>query len=231
MTRELEKNIQAYRTDDAVEKYSYYGLYPNERYLFEKYFPQGSTILDLACGAGRTTLRLHEFGYTVKGYDLSDRLIESAKKRFPNLDLHIGNYCDISEPDQSYDNILISHNGLDYAYPESARVQAIKECARVIRPGGCLIMSSHNIKSLHFSPYYLGRRIPWMLKNSLKAFSQRSYVLDLGMHTFFCSASYCVKQFSEHGFVIKEIIGFRSSHNKLFNRFISPYIHYVFQRN
>jgi SAM-dependent methyltransferase len=230
MTHELEKNIQAYRTDEAVEKYAYYGLYPNERYLFDKYFQPGSAVLDLACGAGRTTLRLHELGYEVRGYDLSDRLIESAKKRFPALDLRIGNYCEIPEADKSYDNILISHNGLDYAYPESARVQAIKECARVIRRGGYLIMSSHNIKSLHFSPYYLGRRTPWMLRNSLKAFRARAYVFDLGMYTFFCSASYCVGQFSEQGFAIKEIIGFRSSHNKLFNKFISPYIHYVFQR-
>jgi 2-polyprenyl-3-methyl-5-hydroxy-6-metoxy-1,4-benzoquinol methylase len=77
MSNPLELNKEAYRTSEAIEKYSHYGLYPNE-----KYFEKDKFILDLACGAGRTTLRLTELGYKVKGVDLSDVLIDYARKRF-----------------------------------------------------------------------------------------------------------------------------------------------------
>src|SRR5690606_21057041 len=42
--------------------------------------PQGSTVLDLCCGMGRHSLALHEFGYRVTGIDLSEVLLEEAKK-------------------------------------------------------------------------------------------------------------------------------------------------------
>mgnify|MGYP000751145590 CR=1 FL=1 len=230
MSKQSDINRDAYLSDEAEEKYSHYGLYPNERYLFEKFFSKDKFILDLACGAGRTTLRLTELGYRAKGVDLSDKLIALAKRRFAELPFEVGDYCDIHEEDQSSDNILISHNGLDYAHPESQRLKAIAECARVIKPGGIFILSSHNIKSLHFSPYFLKERKIWMIKNTFSAFREKAYIMDLGMHTFYCSPKYCINQITDHGFKIKEVIGFRHSHNTLFNKYVSPYNHYVFQR-
>jgi ubiquinone/menaquinone biosynthesis C-methylase UbiE len=156
MAKDKQKvNIDAYRTEEASEKYSNYALYPNEKYLFQKYYAPGTSILDLACGAGRTTVRLYEMGYKVKGVDISDILINAAKKRFSHILFEEGDYTKIMEKDSSYDNILISHNSLDYAFPEDKREKAISECARVLRKGGTLLMSSHNIKSLHFSPFLL----------------------------------------------------------------------------
>ncbi|HUQ66134.1 MAG TPA: class I SAM-dependent methyltransferase [Flavitalea sp.] len=230
MNNEAQINAEAYRTEEAIEKYSHYGLYPNERYLFEKYFSKDKFILDLACGAGRTTLRLNELGYQVKGVDLSDKLIEIARTRFPSIRFETGNYCDIQEYDASVDNILISHNGLDYAYPETQRIKAISECARVIKQGGYFIFSGHNIKSLHFSPYYLKGRCLWLMKNTIRAFYNKAYIYDLGMYTFYSSPSYCANQVVNKGFELKEIIGFRNSNNLLFNKYISPYNHFVFQK-
>jgi len=66
MENKAQINIESYRTDEAIEKYSHYNLYANEKYLFNKYFQKGKTILDLACGGGRTTVRLFEMGYQVK---------------------------------------------------------------------------------------------------------------------------------------------------------------------
>jgi SAM-dependent methyltransferase len=230
MKSKLDVNIASYRSDEAVEKYSNYGLYPNEKLLFGKYFRKNSSILDLACGAGRTTLRLHELGYQVKGSDLSDPLIELARKRFPQISFTVDSFTDIHEESSSFDNVLISHNGLDYAYPEEQRLKAISECARVLRDDGILIISSHNIKSLHFSPYYLKESKWWMLKNMLKAFYSRAYIRNLGMWTFFCSPAYCIRQVESFGFRLEEMMGFRSSTNHFFNTYLSPYNHYVFRK-
>ncbi len=230
MDDKLKANIEAYKTNEAIEKYSQYGLYPNERYLFEKYFKKEDPILDLACGAGRTTVRLHELGYSVKGVDLSAPLIEIAKKRFPAILFETGSYTDIKENSQSFGNILISHNGLDYAYPESERIKALSECARVIKKGGHFIFSAHNIKSLHFSPYYFSGRKLWLLKNMFTAFLNKAYVFDLGMWTFYSSPRYCIKQVEQFNFRLVEMIGFKNSDNMLFNTYVSPYNHFVFRK-
>ena len=129
----VQNNIEHYRTDDALETYSHYNLMYEETYLIPKYFLTGSSVLDLACSAGRTTVRLYELGYKVKGIDLSDILINAAKKRFPYIHFETGSYCEINEENNSFDNILVSYNGLDYAYPEDQREKALSEFARVIK--------------------------------------------------------------------------------------------------
>lgn len=230
MDNKLSTNEEAYKTEEAIDKYSQYFLYPNEKHLVKKYFKKDQTILDLACGAGRTTVRLHEMGFKVKGTDLSDVLIGIAQKRFPYINFECGSYSDIKEADASFENILISHNGLDYAYPESERIKALKECARVLKPGGHLIFSTHNIKSLHFSPFYLKERKIWMLKNTIRAFKVHDYIYDLRMWTYYTSPSYCIKQVESTGLKFVEMIGFRSSANKFFNTYFSPYIHFVFKK-
>jgi ubiquinone/menaquinone biosynthesis C-methylase UbiE len=226
-------NLEAYRTDDAIEKYSSYQLYAIEKYLFKKYYKANESILDLACGSGRTTLRLYEMGFSnVKGIDLSDVLINTAKKRFPYLQFEIGSYTDIKERDSSYDHVLISHNGLDYAYPEAEREKALSECNRVLKKNGTLILSSHNIKALHFTPYFFlhWRRAVWKFQNTFNAFRDKAYIRDLGMYTFYGSPVYVIDQVARHHFELIEVRGFRMSANGLFNKYISPYIHFVFRK-
>jgi ubiquinone/menaquinone biosynthesis C-methylase UbiE len=227
---ELAENLRLFTTTDAIDDYSVYRLDPEEKYLFAKHYKPGDRILDLACGLGRTTLRLHEMGFPVRGIDASEVFINIAKKRFPYLDLRVGSYACIEEPDSTYSHVLISFNGLDYAYPECQRITALRECARVLRSGGTLIYSSHNIKSLHlFSRCYPGR-LRWRLRNSLKAFKPQAYVLENGLHSYYASPAFVIEQTETVGFKFLEMIGFRMSTNWWFNRYFSPYIHYAFTK-
>jgi SAM-dependent methyltransferase len=61
-----EMNSAVWRSDKSLERFSLYSLRREEKYLFPKYFSAGSSVLDLACGAGRTTLCLYEMGYKVR---------------------------------------------------------------------------------------------------------------------------------------------------------------------
>lgn len=233
MDKHLIVNIEAYRTEDAAETYSSYQLFPIEKYLFGKYYREDDRILDLACGGGRTTLRLHELGYkNVKGVDLSDVLINMAQSRFPYLKFEIGSYTDLGEESGSYDHVLISHNGIDYAFPESEREKAFAECHRVLKKGGTFILSGHNIKSILFTPYAFssGSRLLWKLRNTFHGFSTKAYVYDLGMYTFYASPEYIIGRIERYGFELVEERGFRQSANKWFNKYISPYVHFVFRK-
>jgi ubiquinone/menaquinone biosynthesis C-methylase UbiE len=227
---ELAKNLEAFRTAAAIAACSVYRLFPEEEYLFNKYYEAGETVLDLACGMGRTTLLLQEMGLSVRGIDRSEIFIQLAKKRLPYLDLRVGSYDCIEETDSSFSHVLISFNGIDYAFPESQRIRAIRECARVLRPGGTFIYSSHNLKSMHwFSPCYR-HRLAWRLRYSIKAYRESAYVLEDGVHTLFASPEFVVQQTESVGLKLLEMRWFRKLGIDRFDRYFSPYIHYVFRK-
>jgi SAM-dependent methyltransferase len=227
---ELAKNRHFFTTPEAVDEYSVYRLFPEEKYLFSKYYNPGDRILDLACGLGRTTLILHEMGLCVRGVDASEVFINIAKRRFPYLDLRVGSFDFLHEPDCTYSHVLISFNGLDLAIPESQRVMALRECARVLIPGGTLIYSSHNIKFLHLFSPRRRYRLLWRLRNSLKAFKARAYVLEDGLYGLCASPEFVIQQTEGVGLRFLEMVGFNMSTNSRFNRYSSPYIHYAFRR-
>jgi ubiquinone/menaquinone biosynthesis C-methylase UbiE len=227
---ELAENLACYRTAQAVADYSVYRLYPEEEYLYLKYYKAGDAVLDLACGMGRTTLMLYEMGLSVRGVDQSALFIETAKRRMPYLDLRVGSYEQIDEPDASFPHVLISANGLDLAFPIDQRVTALRECARVLQPGGTLIYSSHNLKSLHwFSPYYRGR-LRWKFRNCLKAYKQWDYLLESGQHMFYATPEFVLQQTAGVGLKFVEMNWYRKTGFDRFDRLFSPYIHYVFEK-
>jgi ubiquinone/menaquinone biosynthesis C-methylase UbiE len=225
------RNADFFRTADAAERYSVYRLTPNEKQFAGRYYKLGDSVLDLACGAARTTLRLHEIGMRVKGIDISETLIDLARRRFPYLALEQGTYLDIREPDASWDHVLISFNGLDYAYPEENRLQALRECRRVLKPAGTLIFSSHNIKSFRASPCYLKRgEIGSLFRHAVAAFRDHAYLMDGRLCTFCGSPAYIVRQTEAQGFEYLELIGFRNSANRLLNTYAAPFIYYAFRK-
>jgi SAM-dependent methyltransferase len=228
--QQLAQNLQAFRTAEAVADLSVYRLFADEEYLFPKYYKPGETVLDLACGLGRTTLLLHEMGIQVRGVDRSEVFIEIARRRLPYLDLQVGSYDHIEEADASFSHVLISFNGIDYAFPVSQREAALRECARVLKPGGTFIFSSHNLKSLHwFSPYYRDR-LAWKLRNCPKAFKEWDYIEEDGVHCFYASPKFTIAQTQAVGLQLLEVKGFSKFQNASVDQYFSPYVDYVFTK-
>jgi len=227
---ELAENLAFYRTAKAVEELSIYQFLPEEEYLFPKYYKPGENVLDLACGLGRTTLLLHEMGLTVRGVDRSEFLIKIAKRRLPYLDLKVGSYEHIDEADSSFSHVLISFNGIDYAYPSEQRITALRECARVLKPGGTFIYSSHNLKSMHcFSPNYRGR-LCWKFRNFFKAFKDSDYLLEDGLYAFYASSDFVVQQTEGVGLKLLEVKWLSRCGLARVDRYFAPYLHYVFTK-
>lgn len=101
--------------------------------------------LDAACGTGRHTAYLAELGHKVTGLDASPEMLALARRRLPDVALHLADLRDpIPLPADSVD-VVVCALALSYL-PDLAPVFA--EFARALRPGGHLIVSdAHQISS------------------------------------------------------------------------------------
>jgi ubiquinone/menaquinone biosynthesis C-methylase UbiE len=158
-------------------------LMPIEKVIIEKYF--GGKILDLGCGTGRTTKNLADMGFNVIGVDNNKAMIDAAKKDFPDIQFKAGDACALEFNDASFDIVFFSYNGIDYIHPEGRRLVALSEMARVLKPGGLLIYSSHNPWAI------LPRgRFMFILRNILKGrlFSRYKYEKEgfgIGLYCYY----------------------------------------------
>jgi len=93
--------------------------------------------LDAACGTGRFAGFLAERGYRVIGVDSSPDMLAHARRRVPDGEFHVAGLDRLPLPDQSVDVIVCA-----LALVHVARLDPVlAEFARVLRPGGNLVIS------------------------------------------------------------------------------------------
>jgi ubiquinone/menaquinone biosynthesis C-methylase UbiE len=112
------------------------------RYAWAAQLVPGRRVLDAGCGLGYGTALLANAGAsTVTGVDVAAAVVEVARGRVPaGVELVEGDVHELPFPDGSFDAVVcfevIEH------VEDSARV--IGELARVLAPGGVLLVSSPN---------------------------------------------------------------------------------------
>ena len=131
---------------DAVHEV---GLWDSERLLVSRYFAKDDPILDIGCGAGRTTIALYRLGYSkVQGLDLSYRMIEEASSTSEqagySIPFTVGNAIDIRYDDESFGGALFTAQGFMCIPGSANRLRALKEVRRVLRPGGHFFFTTHD---------------------------------------------------------------------------------------
>jgi demethylmenaquinone methyltransferase/2-methoxy-6-polyprenyl-1,4-benzoquinol methylase len=94
----------------------------------------GDRVLDAACGTGDIAVIAAKAGATVTGLDFSERMLERARRKAPELDWVLGDLLALPFPDATFDVATVGfgvRNVADLA-------GAIAELRRVLRPGGRL---------------------------------------------------------------------------------------------
>jgi SAM-dependent methyltransferase len=144
--------LEAYSYPAAVRSYSravsQIGLWKFEKTFFGRYLRADGLILDLGCGAGRTTFGLYEGGYrNIVGADLSPVMIRQARLNAAQQGLkirfRIGDACRLPFKSGSFDGCLFSFNGLMTIPRRSRRIQALREIRRILVPGGRFVFTTH----------------------------------------------------------------------------------------
>jgi len=94
-------------------------------------------VLDAACGTGRYSAVLAERGHQVIGVDQSAAMLEIARGKLPAADFREADLTALPLPDDSVDAVVCA-----LALVHIAEVApALREFARVLRPGGRIIIS------------------------------------------------------------------------------------------
>ncbi|MBD9528308.1 class I SAM-dependent methyltransferase [Paracoccus sp. PAR01] len=96
--------------------------------------------LDVGCGEGRFSRMMSELGVTTTGIDPTARLIETARTRHPQGDYLEAQAEALPFPDASFDLVVSYLTLIDIDDSDTA----IAEMARVLRPGGTLLIANLN---------------------------------------------------------------------------------------
>lgn len=130
------------------------GIWESEKIIAKKYFNINDRILDIACGAGRSTFGFYDQGFhAVEGLDLSYTLINAAKNiaidSNRDIEFHQGNLLNLKFADTSFDGAFISYLGLMCIPGVENRIAGLKEIYRVLKPNSILIfVTTEDIKKL-----------------------------------------------------------------------------------
>ncbi len=96
----------------------------------------GERILDIAAGTGTSSAALARNGAEVIGVDISEGMIELARKRHKNLTFEVANAERLPFGDDEFDVVTISFGLRNIEDPHTA----LAEMYRVMKPGGRLLV-------------------------------------------------------------------------------------------
>lgn len=153
---------------EYMEATIYLGLWESEVIVFEKYIPKAHKILDLGCGTGRVTFGLYKRGYQdLTGVDISQAMINEAQKLLrahhnpPPLTFEAHSATALPYPNESFDSVIFSFNGLMQIPTQEARKEALNEIHRVLKQEGLLIFTSHDRALSLYQDYWEAETIRW----------------------------------------------------------------------
>ena len=104
--------------------------------VFDRAGGDGTRVLDLGCGAGTALALARSRGAEVAGLDAAGALVEIARARLPGARIEVGDLGDLPFADAGHD-VVTGFNSFQFA---GDLPRALREAARVCRPGGSVTM-------------------------------------------------------------------------------------------
>jgi len=163
-------------------------------------------ILDLACGTGRLAKLFLDSGYDVEGLDISESMLEVAKKR--GLKVYLSNMVDFNLK-KKYDLILCTYDSLNYILQESSLQKCFNSINKHLNQEGVFICDMNS--------YYKINKVLPEYKVDYYDFDDATELIWLNRH--------------EPDFWIGEVILFKKTEDGKYERFYEKYIEKAYQLN
>jgi demethylmenaquinone methyltransferase/2-methoxy-6-polyprenyl-1,4-benzoquinol methylase len=96
----------------------------------------GDRALDVATGTGDLALELRSRGAEVVGMDFSERMLELAREKAPDVSFEQGNALELAYADGEFDAATVGFGARNF----SDLRRGLAEMARVVRPGGRVVV-------------------------------------------------------------------------------------------
>jgi SAM-dependent methyltransferase len=128
---------------------------PEENYWFRRHevvyrrlagHCDGRDVLEAGCGEGYGADLIADVARSVIGLDYDALTVAHVRARYPRVDVRHGNLAALPLAAASID-VVVNFQVIEHLWDQP---QFVTECARVLRPGGLLLMSTPN--RITFSP-------------------------------------------------------------------------------
>jgi demethylmenaquinone methyltransferase/2-methoxy-6-polyprenyl-1,4-benzoquinol methylase len=96
----------------------------------------GDRVLDVATGTGDLAVELRRRGAEVVGLDFSERMLELAREKAPDVRFEAGNALELPYADGEFDAVTVGFGARNF---DDLRA-GLSEMARVTRPGGRVVV-------------------------------------------------------------------------------------------
>lgn len=182
---------------------------------------EGDTILDLGCNVGILSRVLAERGKNVLAIDISKDAIDKANlfNRTKNLRYLFGDIHKMELPDNKFDSVLFLEVLEHVGKPEIF----LEEFLRILKPGGCLIISTPNALSyinILYNLLFFSRKtrlsfIDSLIKEPRNTGSQLDHICSWDFRTLLRFLVRSGFEYSEHKFAGAYPFGIRIAGHRL----------------
>jgi 2-polyprenyl-3-methyl-5-hydroxy-6-metoxy-1,4-benzoquinol methylase len=158
-------------------------------------------LLEIGCGDGKRLEQFRHMGWRVQGLEVDEKAAARARQLY-GLPVHLGPLSEVELPEKSFDALIMNHVIEHLNDP----LAVLRECLRVLKPGGKLVAVTPNCQSLGhkwFGFSWLGldppRHLYLFSPGNLHEVASRAAFQRVKVHTSAVNA----KIFAEASFAIK----------------------------
>lgn len=102
---------------------------------------QNGLLLDVGCGTGEWMAHMQARGWRAHGLDFDEAAVKTALS--VGMEVSLGSIEDQQYPSDTYDAVTLNHVIEHLPNP----LETLRECHRVLKPGGTLFLATPNIQS------------------------------------------------------------------------------------
>lgn len=141
-------NTRMWQSRGLVRQYATTRLADSEKAVLDRFRADfAGSVLEIGCGAGRVTGHTAAIAADMHAVDISPEMLAVARARYPGVRFDVGDLRDLSSfPDGDADVVAMWCNVVDIL-GHGERMTALAEVARILRPGGLLVLDTHNLAS------------------------------------------------------------------------------------